>query len=55
MKVHLYDKSSNYVGFVEDNNLYNNKGRLVKTDISNDSKIALLIRILLSRKETFVV
>jgi len=55
MKVHLYDKSSNYVGFVEDNNLYNNKGRLVKTDIPNDSKIALLIRVLLSGKEKFVI
>ena len=55
MKVHLYDKSSNYVGFVEDNNLYNNKGKLIKTDISNDSKIALLIRVLLSRKEKFVI
>lgn len=55
MKVHLYDKASKYVGFVEDSNLYNNKGILVKTDITNDSKIALLIRVLLSRKETFVV
>ncbi len=55
MKVHLYDKASKYVGFVEDSNLYNDRGRLVKTNISNDSKIALLIRVLLSRKETFIV
>ncbi len=55
MKIHLYDKSSNYVGFVEDNNLYNNKGTLVKSSISEDSKIALLIRVLLLRKEKFVI
>ena len=55
MKVHLYVKTSNYVGFVEDKNLYNNKGKLVKTNISNDSKIALLIMVLLSRKERFVI
>ena len=52
-KIHLYDKASNYVGFVEDNNLYNNKGKLVKSSISEDSKIAFLIRILL--KEKFVI
>jgi hypothetical protein len=55
LKLHLYDKISNYVGFVEDNKLYDNKGKLVKANISNDSKIALLISILLSRKEKFVV
>ena len=55
MKVHLYDRALNYVGFVEDNNLYNNEGRLVKTGVSNDSKIALLIMVLLSRKERFVI
>jgi len=55
LKLHLYDKISNYVGFVEDNKLYDNKGKLVKTNISNDSKIAFLISILLSRKEKFVV
>ena len=55
MKVHLYDKASKHVGFVEDGNLYDNKGTMVKTDISNDSKIALLIMVLLSRKEKFVV
>ena len=55
MKVHLYDKASNCVGFVEESNLYNNKGTLVKANISNDSKIALLISLLLLRKEKFVV
>ena len=55
MKVHLYDKASDYVGFVEDSNLYNKKGTLVKAKISNDSKIAFLISLLLSGKEKFVV
>ena len=55
MKIRLYDKASNYIGFVEDNNLYNNKGKLVKANISKDSKIALLISTILSRNEKFVV
>jgi len=54
-KLYLYDKSLTCVGFVQDGNLYDRKGKLVRSNVPEEAPVADLIRILITQIEGFVV